>query len=124
MAEIVRHGVTRRWSDLVLHQGVAYFVEVPEDPTADLRGQIEQVFQQIEQRLRLVDSDKTRLLQVLIYLPEASDLMLFNELWEQWLPEGSAPSRACVHAPLAAKGYRLELVLTAAAGKRAAETGA
>ena len=33
MSEIERHGVTRRWSDVVVFNRVAYFVEVPDDPS-------------------------------------------------------------------------------------------
>lgn len=114
MPDIVRYGVTPRWSDLVVHRGVAYFVEVPDDPTQDARAQFEQTFRQVDQRLELAGSSRERLLQVLIYLPYPEDLTLFNEMWEAWVPRGHAPSRACVHVPLAATGYRVELILTAA----------
>lgn len=114
MSEIVRHGVTRRWSDAVVHQGTAYFVEVPDEPTLNPAEQFHQVLAQVDTRLAQLGADKTRLLQVLIYLPEAGDLTTFNEIWDAWVPEGHAPSRACVHAPLAAPGYRVELVITAA----------
>ena len=113
---IERHCVTKRWSDLVAHRGVAYFVEVPEDPTADAKSQFTQVFQQIDARLALVGSTREHLLSVLIYLPNPEDLQLFNELWDAWVPTGHAPSRACIHAQLAAPGYRVELILTAACG--------
>ncbi len=114
MSEIIRHGVTRRWSDVVVYGGVAYFVEVPDDAGQDARGQFRQVLAQIEARLKQVGSDPTRLLQVLIYLPHPADLPLFNELWEAWVPEGHAPSRACIHAALANPDYRIEMILTAA----------
>ena len=114
MAEITRYGVTTRWSDLVIHRGTAYFVEVPEDSTLDARRQFEQVLHQVDERLKLAKSSRERLLQVLIYLPFEADLKLFNELWDAWVPRGHAPSRACVHAQLAAPGYRVELIITAA----------
>lgn len=115
--EIVRHGVTQRWSDAVVFGGLAYFVEVPDDPTLPAADQFRQVLAQVETRLALVGSDRTRLLQVLIYLPDPDDLAEFNRLWDAWVPAGHAPSRACVHAQLAAKGYRVELVLTAAVAR-------
>ena len=113
--KIQRVGVTRRWSDVVMHGGVAYFVEVADDSTADLRGQVKQVLQQIESRLLSLKSDKSRLLQVLIYLSDLKDAPILNEQWDAWVPEGHAPSRACVQAGLAA-GYRVEMVLTAVVG--------
>ncbi len=113
-SEIQRHGVTARWADAVVHRGVAYFVEVPADPNLSPAAQFEQVFVQIDATLQSVGSDRTRLLQVLIYLPDPVDLPEFNRQWEAWVPAGHAPSRACVHTMLAAPGYRVELVITAA----------
>lgn len=114
MNGIVRHGVTTRWSDAVVHGSVGYFVEVPDDPGLDSSEQFRQVFMQVERRLEQIGSDMQHLLQVLVFLPDPSDLACFNELWDQWIPSRHAPARACIHAPLAAPGYRIELVITAA----------
>ncbi|MCY2974250.1 MAG: RidA family protein [Planctomycetota bacterium] len=111
---IVRYGVTRRWADAVVHQGTIYFVEVPDDPSVDPKSQFQMVFDQVDRRLQSVGSDRTRLLQVTIYLPNPGDLGSFNELWDAWVPEGHAPSRACLHTQLASPDYHIELVITAA----------
>jgi enamine deaminase RidA (YjgF/YER057c/UK114 family) len=113
MSELIRYGVTRRWSDAVVVGGIAYFVEVPDDPSLSADDQFVQIFKQVDARLAQVGSDKTRLVQVLVYLPHPLDLALFNRLWDEWVPEGHAPSRACTHPALAAPGYRVELVVTA-----------
>lgn len=113
-SDIKRYGVTPRWSDAVVHQAVAYFVEVPDDASQDSDEQFHQVLKQVDERLKQVGSDRDRLLQVMIYLPDPADLDRFNRIWDQWIPSGSAPSRACVHTALAAPGYRVELVITAA----------
>lgn len=113
MSDIERIGVTRRWSDAVIHRGTAYFVEVADDPTQDARGQITQILAQIDARLALFGSDRTQLLQVLIYLADLADGVALNELWDNWVPMGHAPARACVQAGLAL-GYRVEMVITAA----------
>ena len=114
MDDITRHGTTPRWSDLVMHRGIAYFVEVPEDPQLEPRAQFEQLFRQVDERLASAKSSRKALLQVLIYLPFPEDLTVFNELWDAWIPSGHAPSRACIHTQLAAPGYRAELIITAA----------
>ncbi len=111
---ITRFGVTRRWSDAVVYGGVAYFVEVPDDTSLPPREQFRQVLDQVDGRLAIIGSNRMRLLQVMIYMPEPSDLLEFNAIWDEWIPEGHAPSRACIHAQLAAKDYRIELVVTAA----------
>lgn len=114
MREIRRIGVTQRWSDIVLHRGTAHFVEVADDPHQDTRGQVAQILTQIDGRLAIIGSDRTRLLQVLIYLADLSDGPILNELWDSWVPRGHAPARACVQAGLS-PGYRVEMVVTAAA---------
>lgn len=113
MSEIQRYGVTPRWSDAVIHGGVAHFVEVADDPQQDMHGQVSQVLAQIDGRLALVGSDRTRLLQVLIYIADLADGPILNGLWDKWVPTGHAPARACVQAGLA-PGYRVEMVITAA----------
>lgn len=113
MSEIQRIGVTRRWSDAVLHENLAYFVEVADDPHQDMQGQTAQVLSQIDARLAQVGSDRTSLLQVLIYITDLADAPVLNALWDAWVPEGRAPARACVQAGLA-PGYRVEMVVTAA----------
>ncbi|MFN9602804.1 MAG: RidA family protein [Planctomycetota bacterium] len=114
MEAITRYGVTPRWSDLVVHRGIAYVVVVPDEPSVSPTEQFVQLFRQVDERLAQAGSSKERMLQVLIYLPFPEDLVLFNTIWEAWVPLGHAPSRACVHVPLAAPGYRAELVITAA----------
>ena len=113
MSQIERHGVTSRWSDAVVHNRVAHFVEVADDPAQDMRGQVAQILAQLDTRLALVGSDRTRLLQVLIYVTDLQNTPTLNELWDAWVPEGHAPSRACVQAGLA-RGYLVEMVLVAA----------
>ncbi|MBM4076722.1 MAG: RidA family protein [Planctomycetes bacterium] len=110
---IQRFGVTRRWSDAVVFNGTAHFVEVADDPKTDLLGQVTQILNQIDYRLSLVGSDRTRLLQVLIYIANLHDVAVLNSVWDQWVPEGHAPARACVQAGLA-PGYLVEMVVTAA----------
>lgn len=114
MSELTRYGITRRWSDAVSFGGLAYFVEVPDKADESPLEQFEQVFRQVDARLAQIGSNRTRLVQVLVYLPYPEDLAIFNELWDAWIPFGHAPSRACTHPQLAAPGYRVELVITAA----------
>jgi enamine deaminase RidA (YjgF/YER057c/UK114 family) len=113
MSDIQRHGVTRRWSDAVVYNGVAHFVEVADDPAQGIRGQVAQILAQIEKRLELVGSDMTRMLQVQIFLADLKDAPVLNELWDTWVPEGHVPARACVQAGLS-PGYLVEMVIIAA----------
>ena len=113
MSEIRRYGEARRWADVVVHCGVARWVEISEMSSLDARGQIGQVLEQIDATLAMLGADRTRLLQVLVYLADLADAPTLNELWDSWVPVGHAPVRACVQAGLGA-GYRVEMVVSAA----------
>jgi enamine deaminase RidA (YjgF/YER057c/UK114 family) len=113
MQEITRYGSSRRWSDVVIYSGTARWVEVPEDFSKDVRLQIDQVLHQIDATLAQIGSDKTGLLEVVIFLADLVDAPILNELWDAWVPEGHPPIRACVQAGLAAF-FRVEMIVTAA----------
>lgn len=114
---IKRFGTTRRFSDAVVHNGTAYIVEVPSNLDAGITAQTENLLVSIERLLLEVGSDKARILQATIYLADMQDYDAMNLVWDAWLPEGSAPVRACVEAKLANPQYRVEIVLTAAVGQ-------
>lgn len=114
MSSIQRFGDSPRWSDIVIHNGVAQWVEVATDMSADARGQIAQVLSQIDETLTQIGSSRERLLQILIYLADLEHGPTLNELWDAWVPKGHAPVRACVQVGLG-KNCLVEMVITAAA---------
>lgn len=111
---IVRHGVTRRYADSVVHGGTVYLVEVPPDLDADIAGQTSGLLASAERLLAQAGSDRSRLLMVTIYLADMADSAAMNAIWDAWLPAGCAPARACVEARLADPRMRVEMVFTAA----------
>ncbi len=113
MVQIQRIGDSPRWSDIVIHNGVARWVEVANDMTQDARGQVAQVLEQINGTLEQIGSSRENLLQILIYLSDLEDGSILNELWDAWVPRGHAPVRACVQAGLG-KGCLVEMVIEAA----------
>ena len=102
-----------QWSDIVTHNGTAYFVEVPESGDT-LEAQARAVLAQAERTLAQCGSDTSRLLMATIYLKHMVDRAAFNAEWEQWLPAGCAPARVCVSAEMASPDYLLEIAFTAA----------
>jgi len=114
---IQRINPTNLWSDITVHNGVAYFVEVPEtDLDADIRGQVQQVLEQAERSLKKIGSDKSHVLSATIYLTDFSNMAGLNQVWESWFEQGTAPSRACVKAELANPRYLVEVAFVAVAG--------
>lgn len=113
MSEIQRIGESLRWSDVVIYRGEARWVEVAEDASMDVRGQISQILMQINATLERIGSSRGGLLQVLIFLEDLDDGSILNDLWDEWVPAGHLPIRACVQAKLA-PGYFVEMVISAA----------
>ncbi|PQJ84769.1 RidA family protein [Aliivibrio sifiae] len=111
---IQRINPSEKWSDVTVFNKMAHFVEVAYDESADMQGQTEQVFAQAEEMLASVNSDKSRLVSVTIYVTDFANLAVFNDAWIKWLPEGCAPSRACLKVELADPDYLVEIAFVAA----------
>jgi len=111
---IERHGTTRRYSDVVVHGGTVYLVEVPQTLTADIASQTSEMLASVEKLLARAGSDRSRLLQATIYLRDMADYAAMNAVWDDWVPEGTAPVRACIEARLANPEMRVEIVIVAA----------
>lgn len=117
--KIHRINPSKRWSDATVFNGIATFTEIAEgDTKADIKGQTKQIFEQAEASLATVDSDKSRILAVTIYITDFSNLDGLNEVWDEWFPEGCAPSRACVKAELVDSDLLVEMTFTVAAGEK------
>ena len=112
---IQRHNVGKRLAEIVVHGNTVYLAgEVPDDGTADITGQTEQVLAKIEKLLAKVGSDKTKLLSAQIFLPDMKDFAAMNAVWEKWVVAGQTPARATVEAKLANPAYKVEIMCVAA----------
>ena len=47
------------------------------------------------------------------YIYYAPDFAAMNEVWDAWVPEGHAPARTCVTAPMPADELKVEITVTA-----------
>lgn len=117
MNPIDRHGVAARYSEAAVFNGVAYLAGmVPEGGATDIRGQTADVLAQVDAQLAACGSDKSRILRTQIYLADIADIGAMNEIWDAWVAPGHAPPRATVQAALADPAWKIEIVVTAAAG--------
>jgi enamine deaminase RidA (YjgF/YER057c/UK114 family) len=113
--DIIRVGMAARYSEAAVFNGTVFLAGmVPERGDTDIRGQTEDVLQQVAQRLQECGSDKSRILRAEIYLTDIRDIAAMNEVWDAWVVPGAAPPRAAVQAALANPAYRIEIVVTAA----------
>jgi enamine deaminase RidA (YjgF/YER057c/UK114 family) len=83
------------------------------DMSKDVKGQTQDVLEQIDSLLETHGTDKTRLLQAQIWLKDIRDREAMNELWTAWLPAGGAPARACVQANMADPRLLVEIMIVA-----------
>ena len=103
-----------RMSEAVVHGDTIYLAGQVGEPGDDVIAQTKTALAEVEALLAQAGSDKTRLLIVTLYLRDMADYDAMNAVWDEWVPEGSAPTRACVEARLAHPDWRIEAVVTAA----------
>ncbi len=112
---IQRFDTGPRMSEMTLHNGVAYLAgQVPEDTSADIVGQTEQVLHAIDDLLKLAATDKANILRAEIFLADIADFNGMNKAWDNWVAQAATPARATVQARLARPDWKIEIVVTAA----------
>ena len=105
-----------RMSEAVIYNGVVYLAgQVAEDAEQDITGQTQQVLAAIDALLAEAGTDKSRLLTAQIFLKDLADFTAMNAVWERWVAPGATPTRATIQAALARPGWKVEVLVTAAA---------
>ncbi len=104
-----------RMSEAVCYQGVAYLAgQVPTDTTKDIVGQTQDVLSEIDNVLGRLGTNKTKLLQVQVFLKDINEFEGMNQAWDEWVSPLSPPARATIQANLADKNWKVEILVTAA----------
>ena len=114
MTEIQRSHTNQRMSQIVVHGDTVYLagqVGTGGDSVAD---QTSQILGKIDALLAEAGSDKTKILQAIIWLKSMDDFAEMNAVWDAWVPEGNAPARACGSADLATPDFTVEITVIAA----------
>ena len=113
-SDIVRHHTTTRMSQIVTHNGTVYLAGQVGTPGASVARQTQDCLDSIDKLLGEAGSDKSRILQAVIWLADMADFAEMNGVWDAWVPEGAAPARACGEAKLARADFTVEIIITAA----------
>jgi enamine deaminase RidA (YjgF/YER057c/UK114 family) len=111
---IVRLNAEDRWSDAIINNGTMYFTVVPEIEGTDAQQQVENCLLQIEAMLQERGGDKTRLLDVTVFLADKNDFAALNRAWDAWVVHGKAPVRTTVQALLMKPDWKVEIKVVAA----------
>ena len=111
---IERIETSRRMSKIVKHGGVIYLSgqvgagDTVTEQTRDCLARIDALLDQ-------AGSSREKMLQAVIWLADMADFAEMNAVWDDWVPDGHAPARACGEARLARDELRVEIIVTAAA---------
>ncbi|MFD1507990.1 RidA family protein [Lacimonas salitolerans] len=102
-----------RMSQAVKHSGTVYLAgQVGKG--ASVTEQTRDCLAQVDRLLELAGSDKTRILQAVIWMADMADFAEMNAVWDAWVPAGHSPARAAGEARLATPDYKVEVIVTAA----------
>ena len=114
MSRIIRTEPNRILAKAVEHHGFVFVQGVTaKDLGRDIKGQTEDVLAQIDAILETHGTDKTQLLQALIWVKDIREREAMNEVWTAWLPPAGAPARACVQSNMADPKVLVEIMVTA-----------
>ncbi|MPV66781.1 RidA family protein [Burkholderia sp. BE17] len=114
--QIERLQTNARMSQSVVANGVIYLSgQVPDTPGAAIDVQATEILTRIDRLLASAGTDKTRLLTTNVWLSDPKHFDEFNSVWDAWVPEGHAPTRACVTSILMKPGLDVEIAVTALA---------
>jgi enamine deaminase RidA (YjgF/YER057c/UK114 family) len=112
---VIRHHVGKRLSETAVHNGTVYLAgQIAEDTDQDIVGQTREVLGHIDRLLGEVNSDKSLLLSVQIYISDMVHFAGMNAAWDEWVAQGNTPPRATVEAKLANPKCLVEVVVVAA----------
>lgn len=111
---IQRRYTSDRMSKIVKHRGVVYLCGQVGNPGESVAEQTRTALQQVETLLEEAGSSTKQMLQAIIWLDDMKDFDEMNAVWDNWVPKGHAPARACGSAHLASPDLKVEVIITAA----------
>jgi enamine deaminase RidA (YjgF/YER057c/UK114 family) len=115
MAIIERKETKQRMSRIVIHQGTIYLCgQVCADATQDIEQQTQTMLDKVDKLLLDAGSDREHMLSATIYIKDMQDFAAMNTVWDNWLPGGHSPARACVQASMARPELLVEISVIAA----------
>ena len=110
---IERIRTTNRSSPVLRHNDTVYLTGQVGDG-ATVAEQTRSCLARIDALLAEVGTDNSNLLQATIWLADMGDYDEFNEVWDAWVPKGTAPVRSCGEVSVAKPEYRVEVIIIAA----------
>ena len=103
----------KRMSGAVVHGNTVYLAGHVVEGTS-VTEQSKSALAEVDRLLAAAGSDKSKILQTIIYLSDMSTFGEMNAVWEGWIDPANPPARATSEAALATPEYKVEFIVTAA----------
>lgn len=103
-----------RMSQAVIHGDTVYLAGQVGAPGKSVTEQTQAVLASVDRLLKEAGTDKSKLLQAIIWLADMKDFGEMNAVWDTWVDGKNAPARATGEAKLATPDYLVEIIITAA----------
>ena len=102
-----------RMSEAVIHGDTVYLAgQVGAGDS--VAAQTTDALAEIDRLLTLAGSSKAHILRATIWLADMADFQEMNSVWDVWIADVPAPTRATGEAKLATPDYKVEIIITAA----------
>ena len=106
-------GAGRPRSRSVVHDGLVFTVATAIVKSASLYDQTKQALNVLDESLQQAGSNKSRVLQVTVYITDMTQKAEMNRAWQEWVDLENPPQRACVGVVLEGDD-KVEIVAIAA----------
>src|SRR6478736_2255404 len=114
MSAIRRIEAGPRMSQAVVHGNTVYLAGQVGAPGRSVAEQTKETLATVERLLKEAGSDKSKILQAIIWLADMNDFAEMNAVWDKWVDGKDAPARATGESRLVAPEYKVEIIITAA----------
>ncbi len=114
MTTITRYGTGPRMSEAVACNGILWVAGQVGTPGESVGDQTKACLAEVDRILAGAGIDKTRIVSAQIWLADMAAFSEMNAVWDAWVAPGHTPARATGEAKLAAPGYLVEVIVTAA----------
>lgn len=104
----------KRLAGAVIHGNTVYLSGQVGQPGSDVSEQAKQALAEVDRLLALAGTDKSKILQCIIWLSDMRDFAAMNAVWDTWVDPANPPARATGEARLATAGHLVEFTVTAA----------
>jgi len=104
-----------RASQAVVHNGTVYLAGQVGTLGDSVGAQTRTILANVERLLAAAGSGKAQVLSATVWLADIADFEEMNAVWDAWVADIVPPTRATGESRLAAPGYKVEIIIVAAA---------